>query len=83
MVLTAFRPDCSTPRCQLRGPAERLQPIGEIIRELYPADILVSSDEDEPVLASTDDLDDSQLALLEEIADVQRALLHAWQPRWA
>jgi hypothetical protein len=83
MVLTAFRPDCSTPRCQLRGPAERLQAIGEIIRELYPADILVSSDEDEPVLADNDDLDDSQLALLEEIADVQRALLYAWQPRWA
>jgi hypothetical protein len=83
MVLTAFPAHCPTARLTLRGPADRLQSVGEIIRELYPADILVSSDEDEPVLADNDDLDDSQLALLEEVADVQRALLYAWQPRWA
>jgi hypothetical protein len=80
MVLTAFPAHCPTARLTLRGPADRLQSVGEIIQELYPDDVLVSSDEDEP---STDELDDSQLALLEEIADYQRALLHSWAPAWA
>jgi hypothetical protein len=35
------------------------------------------------VCSSDLELDDSQLALLEEIADYQRALLHSWAPAWA
>ena len=81
MVLTAYPAHSPAPRLTLQGSAARLQPVGEIIQELYPSDVLVSSDEDE---ASTgEDLDDSQLALLEEIADYQRALLYDWTPAWA
>jgi hypothetical protein len=81
MVLTAFSPDNPTPRCQLAGPAARLQAVGEIIQELYPETVLVSSDEDQP--DGDTDLDDGQLELLEAIADHQRELLSRWQPRWA
>lgn len=77
MVLTSFPSHSDQPRACFQGSARRLQQLGEIIADLYPSDILVSSDEDET------DLDDDQLALLEDIADYQRALLTTWQPSWA
>jgi hypothetical protein len=69
MVLISYRNHTATPRVAYQGSPRVLEPIGEIIRELYPADLLVSSDED--------DLDDSQLEVLEEIADHQLALRYA------
>lgn len=71
MVLTAFPSDSKEPRFSLHIDRQRLQQVGEIARDLFPGDVLVSSDEDEP-----EELDDSQLELLADIADHYLALRH-------
>jgi len=45
MVLTSF--SGRTVRLAVRGSAHQLEPIGQILEQLFPGDVLVSSDEDE------------------------------------
>jgi len=66
MVLASYPPGSRDPRVTLAGEPQRLEPIGQVLRELFPADVLVSSDDDE--------LDPDRLALLEEMADYDLAI---------
>ena len=67
MVLASYPPGSRDPRVTLAGEPQRLEPIGQVLRELFPADVLVSSDED-------DELDPTQLELLQEMADYDLAI---------
>lgn len=67
MVLASYPPGSRDPRVTLAGEPRRLEPIGQVLRELFPADVLVSSDED-------DELDPTQLELLQEMADYDLAI---------
>lgn len=68
MVLASYPPGSRDPRVTLAGEPQRLEPIGQVLRELFPADVLVSSDDDD------DELDPARLALLEEMADYDLAI---------
>lgn len=73
MVLTQYRSD-RTVRLSVRGDAHHLEPIGQILEALFPGEVLVSSDEDDP-----EELTPDQIEILEAMAD-HNAALACWQP---
>jgi|LauGreDrversion4_2_1035121.scaffolds.fasta_scaffold340360_2 hypothetical protein len=70
MVLTQYRADRQV-RLSVRGSSDKLEAIGLLLEQLFPGEVLVSSDEDEP-----DELDPSQIEVLEAMHDYQLAQLY-------
>jgi hypothetical protein len=64
MVLTQYRSDRRL-RLSVRGTPDQLEPIGLVLEQLFPGEVLVSSDEDD--LDYTPD----QLEVLEAMADYE------------
>jgi hypothetical protein len=65
MVLTQYRPDRRV-RLSVRGTPGQLEPIGLVLEQLFPGEVIVTSDEDEPA-----ELDPSQLEVLEAMYDAE------------
>lgn len=63
MVLTQYRADRRV-RLSVRGTPDQLEPIGLLLEQLFPGDVLVSSDEDD-----LHDYTPDQLEVLEAMAD--------------
>lgn len=63
MVLTQYRPDRRV-RLSVRGTPDKLEPIGLLLEQLFPGEVLVSSDEEE-----LDDFSPDQIEVLEAMAD--------------
>lgn len=64
MILTQYRSDRRV-RLSVRGTPDQLEPIGLVLEQLFPGQVLVSSDEDD--LDYTPD----QLEVLEAMADYE------------
>lgn len=65
MVLTQYRSDRRV-RLSVRGTPDQLEPIGLVLEQLFPGEVLVSSDEDD-----LDDYTPDQIEVLEAIADYE------------
>lgn len=63
MVLTQYRPNKQI-LLSVRGTPDQLEPIGLILEQLFPGNVLVSSDEDE-----RDEYTPDQIEVLEAMAD--------------
>lgn len=63
MVLTQYAPDRQV-LLSVRGTPDQLEPIGLILEQLFPGNVLVSSDEDEQ-----DEYTPDQIEVLEAMAD--------------
>jgi hypothetical protein len=71
MVLTQYAPDRQV-LLSVRGTPDQLEPIGLILEQLFPGNVLVSSDEDEQ-----DEYTPDQIEVLEAMADYDRECRYA------
>lgn len=72
MVLTQYRPDRRI-RLSVRGTPDQLEPIGLVLEQLFPGEVIVTSDED-----SDEELDDEQIEVLEAIYERTLEERYAW-----
>jgi hypothetical protein len=72
MVLTQYRPDRRV-RLSVRGTPDQLEPIGLVLEQLFPGEVIVTSDED-----AADELTDDQLEVLEAIYERTLEERYAW-----
>ena len=72
MVLTQYRPDRRV-RLSVRGTPDQLEPIGLVLEQLFPGEVIVTSDED-----AADELTDDQLEVLEAIYERSLEERYAW-----
>lgn len=72
MVLTQYCPDRRV-RLSVRGTPDQLEPIGLILEQLFPGEVIVTSDED-----AADELTDDQLEVLEAIYERTLEERYAW-----
>ena len=71
MVLTQYRADRQV-RLSVRGSSDKLEAIGLLLEQLFPGEVLVSSDEDEQ-----DEYTPDQIEVLEAMADYDRECRYA------
>jgi len=72
MVLTQYRPDRRV-RLSVRGTPDQLEPIGLVLEQLFPGEVIVTSDED-----LSDELDDERIEVLEAIYERTLEERYAW-----
>ena len=72
MVLTQYCPDRRV-RLSVRGTPDQLEPIGLILEQLFPGEVIVTSDED-----GDDELSDEQIEVLEAIYERTLEERYAW-----
>lgn len=72
MVLTQYRPDRRV-RLSVRGTPDQLEPIGLVLEQLFPGEVIVTSDED-----AADELTDDQIEVLEAIYERTLEERYAW-----
>jgi hypothetical protein len=72
MVLTQYCPDRRV-RLSVRGTPDQLEPIGLILEQLFPGEVIVTSDEDDD-----QELNDDQLEVLEAIYERTLEERYAW-----
>lgn len=72
MVLTQYCPDRRV-RLSVRGTPDQLEPIGLILEQLFPGEVIVTSDED-----SDDELSDEQVEVLEAIYERTLEERYTW-----
>jgi hypothetical protein len=72
MVLTQYRPDRRV-RLSVRGTPDQLEPIGLVLEQLFPGEVIVTSDED-----LCDELDDERIEVLEAIYERTLEERYAW-----
>jgi hypothetical protein len=72
MVLTQYCPDRRV-RLSVRGTPDQLEPIGLILEQLFPGEVIVTSDEDHG-----DELDDERIEVLEAIYERTLEERYAW-----
>jgi hypothetical protein len=72
MVLTQYCPDRRV-RLSVRGTPDQLEPIGLVLEQLFPGEVIVTSDED-----SDEELDDEQIEVLEAIYERTLEERYAW-----
>lgn len=72
MVLTQYCPDRRV-RLSVRGTPDQLEPIGLVLEQLFPGEVIVTSDED-----SDEELDDEQVEVLEAIYERTLEERYAW-----
>lgn len=72
MVLTQYTPQREI-LLSVRGTPDQLEPIGLILEQLFPGNVIVSSDEEDD-----QELDDSQLEVLEAIYERTLEERYAW-----
>jgi len=73
MVLTQYCPDRRV-RLSVRGTPDQLEPIGLVLEQLFPGEVIVTSDED-----SANELTDDQIEVLEAIYERTLEERYAWQ----
>ncbi len=72
MVLTQYCPDRRV-RLSVRGTPDQLEPIGLILEQLFPGEVIVTSDEDDDA-----ELSDEQIEVLEAIYERTLEERYAW-----
>lgn len=72
MVLTQYCPDRRV-RLSVRGTPDQLEPIGLVLEQLFPGEVIVTSDEDDD-----QELNDDQLEVLEAIYERTLEERYAW-----
>ena len=72
MVLTQYCPDRRV-RLSVRGTPDQLEPIGLILEQLFPGEVVVTSDEDDDA-----ELSDEQIEVLEAIYERTLEERYAW-----
>ena len=72
MVLTQYTPQHQA-LLSVRGTPNQLEPIGLILEQLFPGNVIVSSDED-----NDEELDDEQIEVLEAIYERTLEERYAW-----
>lgn len=72
MVLTQYCPDRRV-RLSVRGTPDQLEPIGLVLEQLFPGEVIVTSDED-----LSDELDDERIEVLEAIYERTLEERYAW-----
>jgi len=72
MVLTQYRPDRRV-RLSVRGTPNQLEPIGLVLEQLFPGEVIVTSDEDDD-----DELTDDQIEVMEAIYERTLEERYAW-----
>lgn len=72
MVLTQYRPDRRV-RISVRGTVDKLEPIGLVLEQLFPGEVIVTSDEDE-----LEDYTEDQIEVLEAIYERTLEERYAW-----
>lgn len=73
MVLTQYCPDRRV-RLSVRGTPDQLEPIGLILEQLFPGEVIVTSDEDDAM----DELTDDQIEVLEAMYERSLEERFAW-----
>jgi hypothetical protein len=72
MVLTQYRPDRRV-RLSVRGTPDQLEPIGLVLEQLFPGEVIVTSDED-----AADEFTDDQIEVLEAMYERTLEERYAW-----
>lgn len=72
MVLTQYCPDRRV-RLSVRGTPDQLEPIGLILEQLFPGEVIVTSDED-----AADEFTDDQIEVLEAMYERTLEERYAW-----
>lgn len=72
MVLTQYCPDRRV-RLSVSGTPDQLEPIGLILEQLFPGEVIVTSDEDDDA-----ELSDEQIEVLEAIYERTLEERYAW-----
>jgi hypothetical protein len=72
MVLTQYCPDRRV-RLSVRGTPDQLEPIGLVLEQLFPGEVIVTSDEDDDA-----ELSDEQIEVLEAIYERTLEERYAW-----
>ena len=73
MVLTQYCPDRRV-RLSVRGTPDQLEPIGLVLEQLFPGEVIVTSDEDD----NNEELSDDQIEVLEAIYERTLEERYAW-----